>query len=63
VNTLASGDQKPGYYNVTWNFGLGTRSGLPGNPVMSRCTCACGVNFCVLVAEGQRFSRKVVLTE
>ena len=52
VTTLASGDQKSGYYNLTWN-----RQDTKGR------TCACGVYFCTLAAEGQRFSRKVVLTE
>ena len=52
VTTLANGDQKPGYYNLTWN-----RVGTQGR------TCACGVYFCTLTAEGQRFSRKVVLAE
>ena len=52
VKTLASADQKPGYYNLTWN-----RQDAKGR------TCACGVYFCTLAAEGQRFSRKVVLTE
>jgi len=52
VTTLASGDQKPGYYNLTWNR----------QDAKSR-TCACGVYFCTLSAENQRFSRKVVLTE
>jgi hypothetical protein len=52
VSTLASGDQKPGYYSLTWN-----RQDAKGR------TCACGVYFCTLSAENQRFSRKVVLTE
>jgi photosystem II stability/assembly factor-like uncharacterized protein len=52
VTTFANGDQKPGYYNLTWN-----REDTKGR------TCACGVYFCTLTAEGQRFSRKVVLTE
>ena len=52
VTTLASGDLRPGYYNLTWN-----RVGAQGR------TCACGVYFCTLAADGQRFSRKVVLTE
>jgi DNA-binding beta-propeller fold protein YncE len=52
VTTLASGYQKPGYYNLTWN-----RRDTKGR------TCACGVYFCTLAAEGLRFSRKVVLTE
>jgi len=49
VTTLASGDQKPGYYNLTWN-----RQDAKGR------TCACGVYFCTLSAENKRFSRKVV---
>ncbi|MCX6843465.1 MAG: T9SS type A sorting domain-containing protein [candidate division WOR-3 bacterium] len=52
VTTLASGDQKPGYYNLTWN-----RQDAKGRSV------ACGVYFCTLSAENKRFSRKVVLTE
>ena len=52
VTTLASGEKKPGYYNLTWN-----RQDQKGR------TCACGVYFCTLSAENQRFSRKVVLTE
>jgi hypothetical protein len=52
TTTFVSGDQKPGYYHVTWN-----RQDAKGR------TCACGVYFCTLAAEGQRFSRKVVLTE
>lgn len=52
VTTLASGDQKPGYYNLTWN-----RQDAKGR------SCACGVYFCTLSAENKRFSRKVVLTE
>ena len=52
VNTLANGDQKPGYYNLTWN-----RQDAKGR------SCACGVYFCTLSAESKRFSRKVVLTE
>jgi hypothetical protein len=52
VSTLANGEQKPGYYNLTWN-----RQDTKGRSV------ACGVYFCTLVAENQRFSRKVVLTE
>ncbi|MBM3330901.1 T9SS type A sorting domain-containing protein [candidate division WOR-3 bacterium] len=52
VNTLASGEQKPGYYNLTWN-----RQDAKGR------SCACGVYFCTLAAENQRFSRKVVLAE
>jgi hypothetical protein len=52
VNTLASGEKKPGYYNLTWN-----RQDTRGR------SCACGVYFCTLSAENQRFSRKVILTE
>jgi len=60
VTTLANGDQKPGYYNLTWN-----RRDFKGR------TAACGVYFCTLSAENQRealraqghISRKVVLTE
>jgi flagellar hook assembly protein FlgD len=52
VTTFANGDQQPGYYNLTWN-----RRDFKGR------TAACGVYFCTLAAEGQRFSRKVVLTE
>jgi hypothetical protein len=52
VTTLANGEQKPGYYNLTWN-----RQDAKGR------TCACGVYFCTLSAENQRFSRKVILTE
>jgi hypothetical protein len=52
VNTLASGEKKPGYYNLTWN-----RQDAKGR------SCPCGVYFCTLSAENQRFSRKVVLTE
>jgi hypothetical protein len=52
VNTLASGDKKPGYYSLTWN-----RQDAKGR------SCACGVYFCTLSADDQLFSRKVVLTE
>jgi hypothetical protein len=52
VTTMASGEQKPGYYNLTWN-----RQDTKGR------TCACGIYFCTLSAEGKRFSRKVILTE
>jgi len=52
VTTLANGDQKPGYYNLTWN-----RQDAKGRSV------ACGVYFCTLSADDKRFSRKVVLTE
>jgi len=52
VTTFANGDQQPGYYNLSWN-----RLGAQGRSVPA------GVCFCALAAEGQRFSRKVVLTE
>jgi hypothetical protein len=52
VNTLASGDKKPGYYNLVWN-----RQDSRGRKV------PCGVYFCTLSAESQRFSRTVVLTD
>ena len=52
VNTLASGEKKPGYYSIVWN-----RQDAKGR------TCACGVYFCTMTAEDQRFSKKVVLTE
>jgi hypothetical protein len=52
VNILASGDKKPGYYTLTWS-----RQDAKGR------SCACGVYFCTLSAENQRFSRKVILTE
>jgi len=45
-------EQKPGYYNLTWN-----RQDTKGR------TCACGIYFCTLAAENQRFSRKLILTE
>jgi len=52
VTTPTNGDQKPGYYNLVWN-----RQDQKGR------TCACVVYFCTFVADNQRFSRKVVLTE
>ena len=52
VNTLANSEQRPGYYHVNWN-----RTDARGRSVPA------GVYFCTLAAEGQRFSRKVVLTE
>jgi hypothetical protein len=52
VTTLANGDQRPGYYHIAWN-----RTDSRGRSVPA------GVYFCSLAAEGQRFSRKVVLTE
>jgi len=52
VTTLASGDQKPRHYSVTWN-----RQDQEGR------ACAGGVYFCTLAAENQQFSGEVVLTE
>jgi flagellar hook assembly protein FlgD len=52
VNTLASGEKKPGYYSLVWNRQDARGRGVP-----------CGVYFCTLSAEDQRFSRKVILTE
>jgi len=52
VKALVNGVEKPGYYNLVWN-----RQDAKGR------TCACGVYFCTLAAENQRFSRKVILTE
>ncbi len=52
MTTVASGERKPGYYNLVWN-----RQDAKGR------SCACGVYFCTLSAESKRFSRKVVLTE
>ncbi len=52
VTTIVNGEQKPGYYNLTWN-----RQDTKGRSV------ACGVYFCTLTAENQRFCRKVVLAE
>jgi DNA-binding beta-propeller fold protein YncE len=52
VKALVTGEQKPGYYNLVWN-----RQDAKGR------SCACGVYFCTLAAENQRFSRKVILTE
>ena len=63
MTTLVSGEKKPGYYNLTWLFCLGTRPGLPDNPAMSSGSPLCGVYFCTPSAESQRFSRKVYLTE
>ena len=45
-------EYKPGYYNLTRN-----RQDARGRSV------PCGVYFCTLSAENQRFSRKVILTE
>ena len=52
MTTLGKGNQKPGYYNLTWN-----RQDAKGR------SCACGIYFCASSAENQRFSRKVILTE
>lgn len=52
VATIANGEQMPGYYNLVWN-----RQDARGR------SCACGVCFCALTAENQRFCRKVILTE
>ncbi len=52
VATLADGNQKPGSYHLTWS-----RTDIQGRRVPT------GVYFCTLAVEGQRFSRKVVLTE
>ena len=52
VTTLVNGEQKPGYYNLTWD-----RQNTKGR------NCACGVYLCTLSAENQHFSRKVILTE
>ncbi len=52
VTALVNGEQKPGYYNLTWS-----RQDTKGR------SCACGIYFCTLAAENQRFSRKVILTE
>jgi len=60
VNTLASWDRKPGYYNLVWN-----RQDTRGR------SAACGVYFCTLSAGDQReglyaqghISGKIVPTE
>ena len=52
VSTLANGDQKPGYYHMRCNPTDARGRSVPA-----------GVYFCRLAAEGQRFSRKLVLTE
>jgi hypothetical protein len=52
VATLDGCNQKPGYYNLTRN-----RQDAKGRSV------ACGVYFCTLAAENQRFNRMVILTE
>ncbi len=49
---LANEEEKPGYHGLTWD-----RQDAKGHG------SACGVYFCTLSAENQRFSRKVVLTE
>jgi len=52
VKAIVNGEQKPGYYTLMWN-----RQDAKGR------SCPCGVYFCTLAAENQRFSRKVILTE
>jgi hypothetical protein len=52
VTTAASGEQKPGFYNLIWN-----RQDTNGR------SCACGVYSCTLNADSKRFSRKVILTD
>ncbi|MCX6841277.1 MAG: T9SS type A sorting domain-containing protein [candidate division WOR-3 bacterium] len=52
VKVLADGRTKPGTYTNVWS-GTDARGRRLAN----------GVYFCTLAAEGQRFSRKVVLTE
>ena len=52
VAILASDQQKSGYFDLTWN----------SQDTKGR-SCRCGVYFCILSAENQRFSRKVILTE
>ncbi|MBM3313592.1 T9SS type A sorting domain-containing protein, partial [candidate division WOR-3 bacterium] len=52
VTTLANNVQKPGYYHINWN-----RTDARGRSVPA------GVYFCTLAADGQRFSRKVVMAE
>ena len=52
VKTLATGEQAPGYYDLTWD--CKDNAGR---------TVARGVYFCTMEAENQRFSRKVILTE
>jgi hypothetical protein len=49
---LAKDRRKSSYSSLTWN-----RQDTKGR------TCACGVYFCTLSAENQRFSREVILTE
>jgi hypothetical protein len=52
VTILVNRMRKSGYYNLT-----GTQQDTKGH------SCACGVYFCTLSAENQRFSREVILTE
>jgi flagellar hook assembly protein FlgD len=52
VRVLADGRTKPGTYMSVWS----------GTDAKGR-RLANGIYFCTLAAEGQRFSRKVVLTE
>jgi hypothetical protein len=52
VTILAIGERRPGYYDLAWNWQDTKGRSSP-----------CGVHFCTLSAENQRFSRKVVLTE
>ena len=52
MTTLANKDQKPGYYHMRCSPTDARGRSVPA-----------GVYFCTLAAEGQRFSRKVVLTE
>jgi hypothetical protein len=52
VATLTDGDQRPGYYNLTWN-----RQDSKGRTVPA------GVYFCTLDNGEKRISRKLVLTE
>jgi hypothetical protein len=52
VSRLADGVQQPGHHDLTW-----ARTDSRGQPVPA------GIYFCTLATEGQRFSRKVVLTE
>jgi DNA-binding beta-propeller fold protein YncE len=52
VNVLADGRTKPGTYTSVWSA-----TDAKGRRLAN------GIYFCTLAAEGQRFSRKVVLTE
>ena len=52
VSRLADGIQQPGRHDLTW-----ARTDSRGQPVPT------GIYFCILTADGQRFSRKLVLTE